>query len=360
MDELKSFVISKYAAKLTPDDLVIEKLFGQASARQYFRAKLVNPNTAFLPVASDTGSFVIMKMPQGFASLAEEVTKVELGAPQEFPFLNVQRYLKGLDLPVPEVLAIDAEKGLVLLEDLGDRSLENLVKEADGDFFVFYYKKVIDLLIEMQERTLANPARDCIAYYRKFTEELLNWEFMHFLEYGIEDRHKIKVSDALKHAFQENTAKISKKISEMPQGFTHRDFQSRNVMFKNYNFHLIDFQDALVGPVLYDLVGLLRDSYIVFTEDHLHMLLEYYYDRLPKTHPYHGRLVDLKNDFHTVALQRKLKDTGRFQYIATVKNNPGFLPHVPLSLVYVRLAFAALPEYDELRSLIAEHIVELR
>lgn len=360
MDELKSFIISKYAAKLAPDDFTIEKLFGQASARQYFRAKLVRPESAALPMPSDTGSFVVMKMPQGFASPAEEITKVAPGAPQEFAFLNVQRYLKGLDLHVPEVLAVDAEKGLVLLEDLGDRSLESLVKEADGSFFVFYYKKVIDLLVEMQDRTFASPAKDCIAYYRKFTEELLNWEFTHFLEYGIEDRHKIKVSDALKRAFQDKSAEISKRIAAMPQGFTHRDFQSRNVMFKNYNFHLIDFQDALVGPVLYDLVGLLRDSYVVFTEDHLHMLLEYYYDKLPKSHPYHGRLVDLKNDFHTVALQRKLKDTGRFQYIATVKNNPGFLPHVPLSLVYVRLAFAALPEYDSLRALIAEHITELR
>lgn len=360
MDELKSFVISKYATALHPDDFMIEKLFGQASARQYFRAKLVRPETTVLPMPSDTGSFVIMKMPQGFASPAEEITKVAPGAPQEFPFLNMQRYLKGLDLRVPEVLASDAQKGLVLLEDLGDHSLENLVKEADGNFFIFYYKKVIDLLIEMQERTQANPAKDCIAYYRKFTEELLNWEFMHFLDYGIEDRHKIKVSNALRNAFQDKATEISKKICEMPQGFTHRDFQSRNVMFKNYNFFLIDFQDALVGPVLYDLVGLLRDSYIIFTQDHLHMLLEYYYERLPKTHPYHGRLVDLKNDFHMVALQRKLKDTGRFQYIATVKNNAGFLPHVPLSLVYVRLAFAALPEYDGLRTLIAEHIEELR
>jgi aminoglycoside/choline kinase family phosphotransferase len=360
MQDLAAFVAATLNPPVPVDSIQVEKLFGQASARQYFRAHLSRPFRSPSFPDTEERSVVIMKMPNGFASPAEEVTKLDPGAPKEFSFLNVQKYLKGLGVRVPSVLAVDESKGLVILEDLGDRSLESLVKDADGEYFVFYYKKVLDVLVDLQVKTGAHQDRSCVAYHRRFTEELLNWEFAHFAEYGIEDRFGITLSPAERELFRKRAAEISARIAALPQGFTHRDFQSRNLMFKGYDFYLIDFQDALVGPVLYDLVGLLRDSYVLFSQDHLHQLLEYYYSKLSAEHPYSGKLSQLKTDFHLVALQRKLKDAGRFQYIKTVKGNPGFLPHVPLSLSYVRMAFASLSEYDDLRVLIAEHVPELR
>lgn len=336
---------------VAPDQIEITKLFGQASARQYFRAAAPS---------REPSSYVVMKMPQGFASPAEEVTKLAPGAPREFSFFNVQKYLKAIGVRVPEVFTIDDARGLVLLEDLGDRTLENLVQNADGEFFVFYYKKVIDVLVDLQTKTQANPDKGCVAYYKKFNEELLDWELMHFLEYGLEDRFGVTVSNGFRREYAAAAAAISKRIAALSQGFTHRDFQSRNLMFKDYEFALIDFQDALVGPVLYDLVGLLRDSYITFAPEQRDKLLAYYVEILPEAHPYHGRGGDVRRDFHVVALQRKLKDTGRFQYIKTVKGNSGFLPHVPQSLIYVREAFDALPEYAGLRALISEYVSELR
>lgn len=358
MEELKSFITSHFKKYLNPEQVRVEKLFGQASTRQYFRAYL--PEAEHKSFSNEPNNFVIMKMPQGFASPAEEITKVQDGAPEEFPFLNVQRYLKKLDVMVPNVLAVDADQGLILLEDLGDQSLEKVLSQAEDEFFVFYYKKVIDVLVDLQSKTLETPDKGCVAYYRHFNEELLNWEFDHFLEFGIEDRFSTKVSDEHREVFQEKTREISHRIASMPKGFVHRDFQSRNLMFHNYHFYVIDFQDALVGPVVYDLVGLLRDSYIKFTPDHLHQLIEYYYHKLPGTHPYSGKLAQLKEDFHVMALQRKLKDTGRFQYIKTVKNNDSFLTHVPLSLQYVNFSFAALPEYDSLREMISQYVTELK
>lgn len=360
MQDLAAFVAATLSPPVPPDSIRVEKLFGQASARQYFRAYLDESFRSPLLPDAEERSVVIMKMPNGFASPAEEITKLDPGAPREFAFLNVQKYLKGLGMRVPAVLSVDESRGLVLLEDLGDRSLESLVKGAEGEYFVFYYKKVLDVLVDLQVKTAAKPDPSCLAYHRRFTEELLNWEFLHFVEYGIEDRFGMKVSDSERASFQKSAAEISARIAAMPRGFSHRDFQSRNLMFKGYDFFLIDFQDALQGPVLYDLVGLLRDSYVLFSQDHLHQLLEYYHAKLPPSHPYAGKFPQLKSDFHLIALQRKLKDAGRFQYIKTVKGNPGFLPHVPLSLSYVRMAFSNLPEYDDLRVLIAEHVPELR
>ena len=328
----------------------IDKLFGQASARQYFRV-----------TSADGDTKLIMKIPGGFASPAEEFTKIHPDAPKEFPFLNVLKYLHSLDLPAPQVFHYDASKGLVLLQDLGDESFENLIIKADGGPLVkFYYQKAIDLLIQMQSQTAQNATTDCVAYFRKFDADLLNWEFDHFLDYGIEDRLKLKVSDADKASFIEHTRRLTQQIAAMPQGFVHRDFQSRNLMFHEMDLYLIDFQDALMGPVLYDLVALLRDSYINLSPQTVDELIEYYSTHLPATHPYANNTAQIRTDFYTITLQRKLKDAGRFQYIDTVRKNPNFLVHIPWTLQFLKHAFLQVPEAQRLHATLKNYVPEFK
>lgn len=347
MQEFDSF-LAKHLENYDPQAAQIDKLFGQASARQYFR------------VIFDDANYVLMKLPGGFSSPAEEITKTKAGAPDEFPFLNVQGYLFDLGLPVPQVFGYDGEAGYILLEDLGDRSFESVVEEAEGAYRLMYYKKAIDLLVQLQTATMAQPPANCVAGYRAFEGELLNWEFDHFLEYGVEDRFKITVPDADKALFQEITRGITAQIAAMPQGFVHRDFQSRNIMFHNMEFYLIDFQDALLGPVLYDLVALLRDSYIDLSAEEVDALLNYYVSQLPEGHPYAGKPDQARDDFYKITLQRKLKDAGRFQYIDTVRGNPNFLVHVPLTLRFLREAFDQVPEAKPLKESLAKFVEEWR
>jgi aminoglycoside/choline kinase family phosphotransferase len=349
--ELENFLSQHLPAHLCSQPVKIEKLFGQASSRQYFRATVATTN------------YVIMKLPQGFSSPAEEITKTDAKAPKEFPFINVQKYLSHLDIPVPQIFSFEAAQGLILLEDLGDKTLENLVQNADGEFFLFYYKKVIDILIDLQTKTLKNPSKDCVAYFREFDAQLLNWEFEHFLEYGIEDRKKIKLDDTSGELFKKITQKLTDQITHMPQGFVHRDFQSRNILFKNYNFFLIDFQDALKGPLLYDFVALLRDSYIHFTPDQTEKLILHYTENVPDSHPYYQQSEKVKNDFHLISIHRKLKDAGRFQYILTERKNPGFLVHVPQSLAYVKNSLLYLkknPDCQDLLNFLCHQLEEFR
>lgn len=342
--ELENFLSQHLPAHFHSATIKIEKLFGQASSRQYFRASVAK--------SGNTATYVIMKLPQGFSSPAEEITKTNSGSPKEFPFINVQKYLKNLDILVPQIFSFDAALGLILLEDLGDKTLENLVQNVDGEFFLFYYKKVIDVLIDLQTKTLGNPSKECVAYFREFDAQLLNWEFEHFLDYGIEDRKKTKLDDASREQFKKITQKLTDEITHMPQGFVHRDFQSRNILFKNYGFFLIDFQDALKGPMLYDLVALLRDSYISFTSDQTEKLISYYAANLPNSHSYFNQKEKVKNDFNLISIQRKLKDAGRFQYILTERKNPGFLVHVPQSLAYVKNSLLALKHHPDCRELL--------
>lgn len=347
MQEFHDFLAKNFPLK-TAEAYKIDKLFGQASARQYFR------------VHNGNDTAVLMKLPNGFSSPAEEVTKVAEGAPSEFPFLNVARYLKNLKVNVPQILGEDDQAGLILLEDLGDESFENLIQKSNPELVTFYYQKAIEVLIQMQMATAQHPDQNCIAYHRHFDADLLNWEFDHFVEYGIEDRLQICMEPEHKELFTKTTRALTQDILQMPQGFVHRDFQSRNIMFHNMDFYIIDFQDALQGPVLYDLVALLRDSYIDLSQTQVESLLQFYSDKLPEGHPYFSRKESLAEDFYKIVLQRKLKDAGRFQYIHTVRKNPNFLVHLPLTLTFLRNSFPKVGEASALQECLAQYVEEFR
>lgn len=324
----------------------ILKLFGDASDREYYRL-----------IFSDGSTRILMKIPPGFSSVAEEITPCEKKN-EELPFINIQRYLLSLDLPVPAIFSSSKKDGFLLLEDLGDKTLFEALEVATEKIFLFFYQKAILLLTLLQKKTKKIPALDCVAFSRRFDEKMLNLEFNHFLEYGIEDRFQIKVPVPEKKIFEEITRDISKKILLMPQGFVHRDFQSKNLMIHGDDLWLIDFQDALLGPQVYDLVALLRDSYVDFSPEQLSALMKDYVKKLDYQSTYHGRKEDLRRDFDLVTLQRKLKDTGRFQYIHTVKKNPKFLRYVPRSLGYVKEALERQPEYSELTALLESYLPE--
>lgn len=326
----------------------LQKLTGDASYREYYRLRFDNGKT-----------FIVMKMPAGFSSPSEEITKTSRPI-NELPFINVQRYLKSLSLPVPDILAYSKKDGLLLLEDFGDITLEKTIRDLAAPQRTKWYEKALDLLALLQKNSRTSPPKECIAAHRAFDADLLNWEFDHFREYGIEDRLGIKMAPDDRKTFEKITRDISKKIVQMPRGFVHRDFQSRNLMVQDGSLRLIDFQDALTGPLLYDLVSLLRDSYVELSSDELKTLQIEYAKKIDAAHPYHAGIEAIRNNFDLITIQRKLKDTGRFQYIKTVKKNDSFLKSVAPSLRYVKEALGKQTEYAELTRLIGKYIPEFR
>ena len=117
---------------------------------------------------------------------------------------------------------------------------------------------------------------------------------------------------------------------------------------------------ALQGPRQYDLVALLRDSYVQLDRPFIEKMLHRYIETYQKES---GETLDAKAfiaTFDRLTVQRKLKDAGRFVFIDLVKKNPGFLPYVVPSLGYVREAFERVPDLAELRGLLAKHVPELR
>ncbi|MDX1386725.1 MAG: phosphotransferase, partial [bacterium] len=185
-------------------------------------------------------------------------------------------------------------------------------------------------------------------------------ELNHFLEFGIEDRFNVKIPEEQKKSIQAQFQLLLDPIMDIPTGLTHRDFQSRNLIYYGYDFFMIDFQDALQGPPHYDLVALLRDSYVELPPPTLETLMNYFW----KLRQDRGLALEsqeaFKRNFFLITLQRKLKDTGRFQFIHTVKGNSNFLKHVPTSLGYIRHAFTQLPELNHLQSLLSRWVPELQ
>ncbi len=330
----------------TPTDII--KLHGDASNRIYYRLDF-----------ADRASLILMQLPPGPSSVSEEITNAA-SKPTELPFITIDRFLRSKNLPAPEILAYSASEGLMILEDFGPETFEKRILASTPEIQKNWYQKAIDLMITMQSQCdpQKHSTSDCVAYTRSFDATLLNWEFDHFFEFGIEARLNKKIAEEDLKTLRQHAQAITAHLVTLPQTFVHRDFQSKNLMVQNEALKLLDFQDALLGPLPYDLVALLRDSYIALPADTVKELVAYYVEQKSKNLPSPLKGDIFLKDFDWMTIQRKLKDAGRFVYIDRVKKNPNFLQHIPNSLQYVKEAFSRCPELKEFFTLLQKYVPE--
>lgn len=325
----------------------VERLPAHASNRSYVRVHTPN------------GPVMLMVMPKGAGP--DEVTGGE--ASTELPYLNVHRYLERLGVRVPKVHHWDPEAGILVHEDLGDVTFEAGLSQGDDREArrELLYGKAIDLLATLRARADRDPDPSCLATSRAFEFSLYRWEFDHFLEWGLEARHGVRLPPAQATRVSEIADGICTALAALPRGFTHRDYQSRNLMLlPGDELAVIDFQDALQGPRQYDLVALLRDSYVDLPMEFVERMVRRYLARLVEEG---GPTLDAEAflaDFHLLTVQRKLKDAGRFVFIDRVRKNPSFLQWIPSSLRSVKEALQRRPDLADLHGILSEHVPELR
>ncbi|MBL8953953.1 MAG: phosphotransferase [Myxococcaceae bacterium] len=336
-DEQLKAQVAKATGERTADAQV-KKLKGDASNRSYYRVSL-GPK-----------SWVVMVMPPDAVKKSEEASKGE--APKELPFVNVHRYLTSLGVRVPHIVQYDEPAGMMVLEDLSDQTFEQaLVTTGQKEQL---YGAAVDLLATLRLTAEARPDPSCLAFTRAFDQDLYDWELHHFREWGLEAWSGKKPEGAERAELDAIFQRISKELAAAPRGFTHRDYQSRNLMVKDGELVVIDFQDALQGPRQYDLVALLRDSYVELERPFVEDMLRRYLKRIGG-----GDEGDFIRFFDLLTVQRKLKDAGRFEFINRVKGNPGFLPSIPASLRYVKAALDKQPQLSDLRRIVAKYVPEL-
>jgi N-acetylmuramate 1-kinase len=295
----------------------IEPASTDASFRRYFR------------VFGPRGTLIVMDAPPG----REDVR----------PYLKVSALLESLGVHVPRVHESDVDRGLLLLEDLGSTQYLSRLR-AGGDPEPLY-GDALDALADIQARGAS--AADALAPYDR--EQLLRelqlmpeWFCARHLAIELtRDEHEL-ISEAFEVLIREALAQ--------PQVFVHRDYHSRNLMVvESRNPGVLDFQDALRGPVGYDLVSLLKDCYIAWPRTRVVQWLSAHRLRLIARGYRAARSdAELTRWFDLSGVQRHLKVLGIFARLFHRDGKPGYLPDLPLTLRYVLKACAAYPELAEL------------
>ncbi len=310
----------------TTGPLRMTEMPGGASTRRYFRVELdAAPHTA-----------VAMFVPEG--AKPEELGKAVV-TERTWPFLEVRDLLASAGVDVPALYADDQRNGWLLIEDLGDDTLANVLLRSDDEARVRLYRSAVVDLAKAQRALMTLPA-DSIVATRAFDADLLRWEIEHFREWGLEARgHILSAED--RATFEAVATRLAERIASWPKGFVHRDYQSRNLMVrKNGSLTWIDFQDALLGPRVYDLVALLNDSYQTFSRPFVEARLHEYAEVMK---------IDenvLVEQFDYVTVQRKLKDAGRFVFIHRTKGNEAFMRFVVPTVAKVGESLERLASRD--------------
>ena len=310
----------------------IEPLTPDASDRRYYRA---------IPPA---GEAVVLAL---HASPFE---------PGSLPFVQVAGLLAAVPLPVPRVRHEFPELGVLILDDLGDVTLQaHTASRPDGRHLALY-EEAVDLLIRLQVRGAELADERLPPYRAAFDVEKLMWEMDFFLRHFLEGYCGAVYPAAEREALRRELLAIVEPLAAAPRVLCHRDYHSRNLMLHDGRLFVIDFQDARMGPDTYDLVSLLRDSYVELPSSMTDALIERFRRGRPSAEPADA----FASRFRLMAVQRNLKALGTFGYQAVARANPVYAQYVPRTLDDVRATFEADDRFGRLRDMLGSRIAELR
>ena len=282
------------------------------------------------------------------ASFADGTTRVVMDAPPAHedvrPWLHVQQLFLAAGAHVPEVLAQDAERGFLLLSDLGSTTyLAALGAGADADAL---YRAAIDTLIDIQR----NSRPDTLPAYDR---ALLKRELDLFPDWYIGKHVTIDFGDGDRNALDALFEKILAVNLAEPAVYVHRDYHSRNLMVdgeKPGAPGVIDFQDAVYGPLSYDLVSLFKDAYVDWEEEQTLDWLARYWEKAKKAGlPVRADFGAFFRDYEWMGVQRHVKVLGIFARLYHRDGKDGYLKDMPLVAKYLR---AACARYGELTPLL--------
>src|SRR5665213_1861231 len=326
-DERLTLVTDWVTRELRLSPKLIEPASSDASFRRYFR------------VFSDAGTHIVMDAPPG----REDVR----------PYLNITVMLETAGVHVPRVYEWDAERGLLLLEDLGTRQyLPALERGGDVDqLYADALQALADIQVRGRESAFQLPAYDRAVLVREMAL-MPEWFCARHLQMELTRAQGEMLTAAFEFLVAEALAQ--------PQVFVHRDYHSRNLMVTSArNPGIIDFQDALRGPVGYDLVSLLKDCYISWPRPRVEGWVRDYRLMMHKQASHSAGINDAQmlRWFDVIGIQRHLKVLGIFARLWYRDGKSGYLKDLPLTLRYVVDACASFPQLQPLREFLQQFVV---
>lgn len=243
------------------------------------------------------------------------------------PFVRIAKLLLAAGLNVPEVLAENVDDGFLLLSDLGDTTYLSVLNAENASKL---YGDAAQALIKMQ---LASQP-DTLPPY---DEALLTREMQLFPDWYLAKHLDVTLDDAQAKVLQQTFALLNQNILAQAKVTVHRDYHSRNLMVCDNNPGVLDFQDAVYGPITYDLVSLLKDAYIAWDEEQIIDWVARYWQSAKKAGlPVPPDFGEFYRDFEWMGAQRHIKVLGIFARLYHRDGKDGYLKDMPLVMEYLR------------------------
>ena len=327
--------IEKYLeARQTATGDSITALTPDASTREYFRIPWLK------------GTAVAAVYPEPFDAAVH-------------PYLDVTRLFTECSLPVPEVLDVDGDAGIIVQEDLGSRQLCQVFEEVSEDERESLLEQAIEIIARIQAATPKAYERDSIASRLAFDEPKLSWELNFFFEHYFGSYRKEELTHGQTAELKAELNDLAAELAAVPRVLCHRDYHTANLMLdKAGNVRVVDHQDARMGPASYDLVSLLLDRQPAtpsLAEIRAHRL--FFLD----TRRSHGLAAidpdDFGKEFRLMTIQRGLKAVGTFSCQTAVYGRGAFYErHIHPTFLIVLQAAEWLERFPVLQKMIKERV----
>jgi aminoglycoside/choline kinase family phosphotransferase len=265
-------------------------------------------------------------------------------------FCRLAHRFHGLGINVPEIIQTDEEHGFVLMSDLGS---EHYLDHLDNDTVGGLYGDAFGSLITLQAGTVSDPE-----FLPAYSDTLLRSEMDLFRQWYLVTHLGLNISDEENEVMDHAWQLLIDSALEQPQLWVHRDFHSRNLMLTQINNPgIIDFQDAVTGPITYDLVSLLKDCYIEWPTERIEDWVLAYHGRALQS----GLLEQNNKEqflrwFHRMGIQRHLKVAGIFARLSYRDGKNNYLDDIPLTMKYLISALENDPELSDLCHLVKSKI----
>lgn len=307
----------------------VSEVLGDASTRHYFRY-----------LSQSNESLILAAYPEPFQET-------------RFTYKQVYDLFRELELPVPRILAMDGELGIVLQQDLGDESMLRRLLTAGAGERKTLFRRAIDYLVTLQSKGTSALRPEHEASRLAFDEEKLGWELDFFRRHFLGNYHKLAPeNEALsEERLQEEFSRLAAELAQYPRVLCHRDYQVRNLMLGGGELYIIDFQDARMGPASYDLVSLVKDS-VQLSGEEIDEFIDYYLSRVGSAEE-RGRF---ERQFHLMSIQRLLKALGTYGYQISGHGKVTYKQYIPGSLDRALLSLDAVPEFPYIQSILEKEM----